>query len=156
MTTPSPTMYYAAPIRDDGTLVDTHVPTALECDQFAPFDTSTTHPLMSVVVSPDSWGFTKVDLFGIQTLSDGSMLAVFTLEFPLINPSNGPGPGATGHTYSDGTPIYPDHGCPANEPEPEPEVDDRAPCRKCGAPMSDADYDDNHGLCSTCCEEEQP
>jgi len=38
-------------------------------------------------------------------------------------------------------------------PEPdEPEIDDRACCKKCGAPMEDGDYDDNHGYCDDCLE----
>lgn len=36
------------------------------------------------------------------------------------------------------------------EPEPEPDIDDRATCHTCGAPMSDGEYEDNHGQCSNC------
>lgn len=32
----------------------------------------------------------------------------------------------------------------------EPEIDDRAPCRRCGAPISDVECDDNHGYCNSC------
>jgi len=35
-----------------------------------------------------------------------------------------------------------------------PEPDDRAPCRKCGAPCSDKEFTDNHGRCDGCCAEE--
>ena len=33
---------------------------------------------------------------------------------------------------------------------PEPEIDDRACCQRCGTPMEDGDYDDNHGVCDDC------
>lgn len=39
----------------------------------------------------------------------------------------------------------------ALDPEPESEdPDDRAPCIRCGAPVDDGIYTDNHGLCTTC------
>lgn len=37
--------------------------------------------------------------------------------------------------------------------EPPDEPDDRAPCRKCGAPCSDEEYDGNGGLCDGCTRE---
>lgn len=37
----------------------------------------------------------------------------------------------------------------------EPEVDDRAPCKCCGAPVDEDEYDDNGGYCDQCVIEAQ-
>lgn len=41
-----------------------------------------------------------------------------------------------------------------DEEEPE-EPDDRAPCCRCGKPISDVEYDDNGGYCNECCDKEK-
>jgi hypothetical protein len=42
-----------------------------------------------------------------------------------------------------------------DQDEPELDVDDRAACKGCGRPVSDGEWEDNHGYCGQCVDEHE-
>lgn len=85
MGTSHTTLYFVTAIRPDGTLVSRSSPTREDCDDYAPTGTNKDHPLCVSVIPPIKWCGLKDaevgDMLGIETLSDGSMQAVFLVDF---------------------------------------------------------------------------
>jgi hypothetical protein len=81
MGTPPP-CYYVTAIRDNGTLIDHDLPKREDCDDYAPTDTNCEHPLMGAVIDNLHQKFFThgCNVFGIQTLTDGSMHAVLEVQ----------------------------------------------------------------------------